>query len=430
MTRLFEVVGPFAPMVVFVLAAAESAAFVGVVVPGELAVILGGVAAGAGGVSLWTMIPAAVAGAIAGDSIGYRLGHRIGPALLARPRMSSISKRMDAAISMLSERGWWALVVARFAAVLRAVVPFAAGMAGMRYRSFLLGNAIGGVLWGSTFTMVGYLAGANYPRVESWIRTGGLAVVAVAVLVASIAWATRWIEHNRIRVTGQLHRLADFGPIRLLIAGLEQTNRSALTLTLSGTAAIAGMWLFGGLAQDVIGSEEFFIFDLSALAYLDDNQIPTLTSAARVVDAASRPTVLLPIAALMLAGWLWAKRYRVIAASLVAGFGQWFIVEITAALVDRTPPDVESLVERLDYGFPSERVALVAMAAVFVAWPWRRPSWRTSVLKFGAAAMVVAFVGASRVVLLVEYPSDAMAGAAVAAAWTLVVCLAFDANRT
>ena len=189
MTRLFEIVGPFAPIAVFVLAAAESAAFVGVVVPGELAVILGGVAAGTGGVSLWLMIPAAIAGAIAGDSIGYRLGHRIGPALLSRPKMARVSSRMDAAASMLTERGWWALVVARFAAVLRAVVPFAAGMARMPYRKFLLGNAIGGMLWGATFTMVGYLAGANYPRVERWIRTGGLAVVVVLSLVGAIVWA-------------------------------------------------------------------------------------------------------------------------------------------------------------------------------------------------------------------------------------------------
>ena len=111
-TRLIAAVGPFAPIVVLVLAAAESAAFVGVVVPGELAVILAGVAAGTGGVSLWLMIPAAVAGAIAGDSIGYSLGHRVGPALLDRPKMARVSKRMDAAAEMLSERGWWALVVA------------------------------------------------------------------------------------------------------------------------------------------------------------------------------------------------------------------------------------------------------------------------------------------------------------------------------
>lgn len=63
MTRFLAAARPFAQLVVFLLAAAESAAFVGLVVPGELAVILGGVAAGTGSVSLWVMIPAAVGGA-------------------------------------------------------------------------------------------------------------------------------------------------------------------------------------------------------------------------------------------------------------------------------------------------------------------------------------------------------------------------------
>ena len=426
MTRLIAAVGPFAPIVVLVLAAAESAAFVGVVVPGELAVILGGVTAGTGGASLWLMIPAAVVGAIAGDSIGYSLGRRVGPALLDRPKMARVSKRMDAAAEMLSERGWWALVVARFAAVLRAVVPFAAGMARMPYRRFLLGNAIGGALWGTTFTMVGYLAGANYPRVERWIRTGGLAVVVVVLFVGGIVGATRWIERNRDRVTARLSRFASAGPVRVLVAGIRQSRRPALPLALSGISAIAGMWVFGGLAQDVIGTEEFFILDLSVIRYLEGSQIPALIAIARVLNVATQPTVLVVGLLLATAVGLLFKRHRLIAAAFTACVGQWVIVELTASLVDRTAPNVGALVTRVDYGFPSEHVALVAAVAVVASWPWSRPSWRAIVTRFGAAIMTVMLVGTARVVLLAEYPSDVIAGAAVAAAWTLLVCLVFD----
>lgn len=420
MTRLFEIVGPYAPIAVFFLAAAESAAFVGIVVPGELAVILGGVAAGTGGVSLWLMIPAAVAGAIVGDSVGYRLGHRIGPALLARPRMQRVSERMDAAGSMLAERGWWALVVARFAAVLRAVVPFAAGMARMPYRRFLLGNAVGGVLWGTAFTLVGYFAGANYPRVERWIRTGGLAVVILAALIGGIIWGTRWIQRNREAV-GRIAGRAAFGR---LIDLVRRPQRSAATLAIAGVGAIAGMWVFAGLAQDVIGTEEFFLFDLSAMRYLSSNQVPILVSVARVVDAVTQPLVLTGLAILGGVIALARRRYRLTGAIATATIGQWGIVELTARLVDRVPPGVEPLVARLDYGFPSEHVALVAAVAVLSAWPWSRGAWRTTVWRFGAAALAVTLVGASRVILLTEYPSDVLAGASVAGAWALLVCLA------
>lgn len=426
MEHLFEVVGPFAPIVVLLLAAAESAAFVGVVVPGELAVILGGVAAGTGGVALWLMIPAAVVGAIVGDSIGYRLGHRLGPTLLDRPGMAKVSERMDTAVSMLSDRGWWALVVARFAAVLRAVVPFAAGMARMPYRTFLLGNSVGGVLWGTTFTLVGYLAGANYPRVEGWIRTGGLAVVVVVALVGGIVWATRWAERNRARVTARLERLAGLRPLRALIAGVRNSHRSLLTLTVTGLGAIAGLWIFGGLAQDVIGTEEFFLLDLSVLDYLDSNRIPALITVARAVHAVTQPPVLVVALALAAGTGLVLGRRRLVAAAMTASIGQWLIVELTASLVDRRPPGVEALVTRADYGFPSEHVALAAAVAVVASWPWSRPSWRANVTRFGMALVAVTLTGASRVVLLAEYPSDVIAGAAVAAAWALLVCLAFD----
>jgi membrane protein DedA with SNARE-associated domain/membrane-associated phospholipid phosphatase len=430
LTQLFQAVGPFAPIIVFLLAAAESAAFVGVVVPGELAVVLGGVAAGTGGVSLWVMIPAAVVGAILGDSIGYRLGGRMGPALLTRPRLARVSARLDAAGTMLASRGWWALVVARFVAVLRAVVPFAAGLGRMPYRRFLLGNAVGGILWGTSFTLVGYIAGANYPRVERWIRTGGLAVVALAAAVGGIVWITRWVGRHRLRVATWLTAFAERRPLRYLVHGIRRADRPALTLSVAAGAIVAGLWIFGGLVQDVVGSEEFFFFDLASMNYLDANQVAVMVAAARVINAVTASPWPLLLAGVLAIVLLMRGRGR-IAAGLVASVGgQWVLVEITAALVGRIPPGVEPLAPRLDYGFPSEPVALIAAVAVFGAWPWNRPGWRATVTRYGAAAIAFTLAGAARVQLLVDYPSDVIAAAMVAAAWTLLVCLAFDSRSS
>ncbi len=428
MTGLFQAVGPFAPIVVFLLAAAESAAFVGVVVPGELAVVLGGVAAGTGGVSLWVMIPAAVVGAIVGDSIGYRLGGRMGPALLTRPRLARVSKRLDAAGTMLATRGWWALVVARFVAVLRAVVPFAAGLGKMPYRRFLLGNAVGGILWGTTFTLVGYIAGANYPRVERWIRTGGLAVVALVATVGGILWVTRWVGRHRLRVAEWLTAFVEHRPLRYLVHGIRRANRPVLTLSFAAGAIVAGLWTFGGLLQDVVGSEEFFFFDQSSMNYLDANRVAVMVAAARVVNAVTASPWPLLLVGVSVAVLLMKGRGRIAGGLAAAAVGQWVLVEITAALVGRTPPGVEPLAPRLDYGFPSEHVALIAAVAVFAAWPWNRPGWRATVTHYGTAAIAVTLAGAARVQLLIDYPSDVIAAAMVATAWTLLVCVAFDSR--
>jgi len=427
--RFLAAAGPFAPLLVFLLASAESAAFMGLFVPGELAVILGGVAAGTGSVSLWVMIPAAVAGAIVGDSIGYRLGKTLGPSLLHRKRLAKLARQMDRAGSLLSQRGWWALVVARFASVLRAVVPFAAGIGNMAYRRFLLGNVIGGVAWGTTFTLVGYFAGANYPRVEKWFRTGGLAVAGIALMIGAIVWLTRWTQRHQDAVLARVHRFTRIRPIRWLTAQVRRPHLGGITLTLTGAAIVGGAWVFGGLVQDILGSEEFFFFDLATIRYLTDHPIDPLVAIARAVNAATDARILLPLSAIAVAAALIRGPIRRAATLLASIAGQWAIIEVSEALVRRTPPDAIPLAPRLDYGFPSEQVALVTAIAVAAAWAWNRTSWQTTIRRYGIATLTITAAGISRVVLLIEYPSDTIAAAAIATVWTLIVHLALTPPR-
>lgn len=431
MNSLISAAGPWTPLVVFALASAESAAFVGLVVPGELAVILGGVVAGTGAVPLWLMISAAVLGAVVGDSVGYYLGHRTGPALLRQRRMKRVSEYMGRASRLLSERGWWALVVARFASVLRAVVPFAAGMGQMPYRRFLLGNVVGGVTWGTLFTVAGYLAGANYAIVEKWFRTGGLAVVGLAVLVGGIVWLTRWTQRNRAKVDAFLDRIVNAKPARLFRRATGRIPLTGLALAATASVIVASTWLFAGLIQDVLGSEEFFFFDLSAIRYLGDHPIPELVSIARVVNLISDPRLMagLTILGAILAATIFHRRGPA-GALVLATAGQWAVVELTAALVGRAPPAVAPLVARTDYGFPSEHVALFTALVLVAAWPWNHPGWTATVRRFGLAVVAISIAGAARVVLLAEYPSDALAGAAIAAAWALLICLTFSLRPT
>src|SRR5258705_12768842 len=83
--RILSLPGWLVLALVFLLPALEASAFVGFVFPGEIAVILGGVAAWRGTVPLWAVIAAAVTGAIIGDSAGYLIGRRWGERLLPGP---------------------------------------------------------------------------------------------------------------------------------------------------------------------------------------------------------------------------------------------------------------------------------------------------------------------------------------------------------
>ncbi len=102
--RILSLPGWLVLALVFAFPALEASAFVGFVFPGEIAVILGGVAASRGTVPLWAVIAAAVAGAIIGDSTGYLIGRRWGTQLLhgTLGRLPVIRTHLD---KHLEERG-------------------------------------------------------------------------------------------------------------------------------------------------------------------------------------------------------------------------------------------------------------------------------------------------------------------------------------
>jgi membrane protein DedA with SNARE-associated domain len=136
-------------LIVAAVVFAEDALFVGFVVPGETAAVLGGVAASRGNVSLPVLIVVVVVAAVVGDSVGYEIGARYGTRLLSVRVVRRQQGRIDTARELLARRGGPAVFLGRFVAYLCAVMPFLAGFSGLPYRRFLAYNAAGGVAWGT-----------------------------------------------------------------------------------------------------------------------------------------------------------------------------------------------------------------------------------------------------------------------------------------
>ncbi len=178
---------PLVIALVFLFPAAEASVFVGVLVPGEIGVVLGGVLANQHKLPLWAVLVAAIAGAVIGDTIGYWVGKRYGEWLLSRlPNRILDEDKMHRAEDTVRHYGGRAVFVGRFTAALRALVPGTAGMSGVHYGKFLAWNAAGGTIWATIFVMIGYLAGSQYQRIEkyaNYIGIGLLVVVAVVVIV-------------------------------------------------------------------------------------------------------------------------------------------------------------------------------------------------------------------------------------------------------
>jgi membrane protein DedA with SNARE-associated domain len=178
-------------VVVGLLVFAEDALFVGFVLPGETAAILGGVAASLGHAPLPAVILVVIVAAVTGDSVGYEIGRLFGPKVLRAKMFDRHRGRIDDAQDFLARRGGWAVLLGRWVAFFRAVMPALAGLSRMRYSTFLLFNATGGMLWGAVVVVLGYLAGASYATVEKAVGRDAAIAVAAVLLVALVVWTVR-----------------------------------------------------------------------------------------------------------------------------------------------------------------------------------------------------------------------------------------------
>lgn len=175
--------------IVGALVALESAAFVGVVLPSEAALLIAGFLAGTGIVGAGWLTVVAVVAAVVGDSVGFALGRRYG-ARLESSRVGRLlgDRHWAKARRLTAGRGGLGVALGRWVGVLRTMVPALAGSSGMSFRRFLALDVVGAVTWSVTMVALGTLAGSfggisTLLGVVSDAGTGLLVVLAVALVV-------------------------------------------------------------------------------------------------------------------------------------------------------------------------------------------------------------------------------------------------------
>jgi membrane-associated protein len=179
----------------------ETAIFIGFVLPAEVAVVLGGVLASRGQLPLPALIVVVVVAAVTGPLAGYEIGRRLGGRLFTARVLARMPGPVDRVRTALRDRGGAAVLGGRFVAVLRALMPAAAGAAAMPYRVFLINNLAGGAVWGVGYCLLGYLAGSAYAAVERAVGTG--LAIAVAVIVVAIVAVLAWRRYRRASISSQ-----------------------------------------------------------------------------------------------------------------------------------------------------------------------------------------------------------------------------------
>ncbi|MFF3378004.1 DedA family protein [Streptomyces sp. NPDC002680] len=170
---------------------AESGLLIGFFLPGDSLLFTAGLLITSGTLDfpLWGAVALICVAAILGDQAGYMFGKKVGPSLFSRPDSRLFKQEnVTKAHEFFEKYGPKSLVLARFVPIVRTFTPIIAGVSGMKYRSFLTFNVIGGVLWGAGVTVLGSVLG-DIEFVKKNIEPILLLIVFISVVPIIIEFA-------------------------------------------------------------------------------------------------------------------------------------------------------------------------------------------------------------------------------------------------
>ena len=181
-------------LLLITFAFAEAAAFVGFILPGETALLIGGVLAHSGVWNVWVFLGCAIIGAIAGDSVGYEIGKHLGPRIKENAFGRFVGeKRWKLAQAIFDRYHGGAIFFGRAQALLRALVPALAGMNRVPYRTFIKWNAAGGIVFSTIVVLLGYEFANSLATLEKYLRYWAILFLALVVIIVVIL--KRKLEH-------------------------------------------------------------------------------------------------------------------------------------------------------------------------------------------------------------------------------------------
>jgi len=424
-------VGKLTYLFVGLAAFLETGAFVGLVLPGETVVILGGAVAGQGETSVVLTIGIVWVASFSGDSVSFLLGRRLGRAFILRhgPKVRITEERFERVEAYFDRHGGKTILIGRFIGLVRALAPFTAGTSGMRYSNYLPYSVLGTGLWSAGYVLLGYFASRSLDAAANAAGRGTLFFGLAIAVIVGIVWAVRFLRQreNRERLVAGMERRSFLRPAVVLGRRLRPQARfvadritpGGLGLEFTTVLAILAVAVYVVVAytSTVMGHPGPTPGDQTALDIAHDLQAAWLVDVAKVVTALGSTPVIAPILAiatlLLVSQRRWIEATVLVVAAVIIYVG---VAELKG-LTDRPRPP-GGLTDTSGSGFPSGH------AAHSVLYPWLavtlairlRPGMvgGTALLVTGFAIAVA--VGLSRVYLRVHYLSDVTSGWALGAA--------------
>jgi len=439
-----KALGKWTYLAVGILAFLETGAFIGLVAPGETTVIVGGLVAGQGQISLLALIAIVWTCAVLGDLTSYALGRRLGRDFMVRHggRVKITEERLEQVEAFFERRGGMTILIGRFVGLVRAIAPFIAGASRMPLRKFIPYDVLGAGLWATTFCVLGYVFWRSFDQLTAWVSRGLFAFgVAVAVIVGIVflvrlqrspelqrktkAWIAAQLEQPLLRPVAPYLRAGwqrvvrpaartSQAPVRFVADRFTPGELGLEVTTLLALAAV-GSFTFVALA-DALDERVLLPFDRAAFDVADGLYARPIKDVLVWVTALGAFAVVAPVVAATTL-WAAARRRFLDAAFLPLAFLlTWAAVQVAKAALDRPRPSgAHVLTEGMAYpsGHAANAVAWVACAVVLVRGG---AGFATRFAAVTAAIVLVVAVALTRIYLRAHYLSDVQGGLGLATA--------------
>lgn len=414
---------------------------IGIPIPGESALITAAAVAGSGTLSVAGVFVAALAGNVIGGMTGYWMGVRGGHAILSRfGRLLRIDDaRLAKAHAFFEKHGAAALIVGRYIAVVRSFLGMIAGVSAMPRRKFLLYNFIGGVIWSTTFTIVGYFFGKNLPALKRELGRVGLVLGIVVGLVILLVVGWRWFSANGPRVIAAMQERWRRFDERPWVVGFRERHPTAwrvlfyqpargeylaLHLAIGFVLSVAGLVAFGVLTEDVVEGAPLTPVDVAMADGLRTTASPLLLSLFRVVVALGGPITVRSLA-VVIALVLVARRNWLTLGGWLGAFGGGIALDILLRrIVQRgelpLSPDLlnSDLLAALPKGHTLMTVVVFGLLAHFAIRRAGHGALRVAIVTTAFAFLSLIVIG--RLFLGLSYLSTESASVGVGVFWLAV----------
>ncbi|QYZ64520.1 MAG: hypothetical protein OI74_15090 [Gammaproteobacteria bacterium (ex Lamellibrachia satsuma)] len=379
----------------FVVAFAETALVVGLLVPGSTLLLLLGALTATGHIDFAGVFWFGVTGAVLGDNLNYWLGKRYGQHWLKNGIWFLKPEHFEQGHEFFDRNGAKSVFLGRFIPSIKEIAPFVAGSVGMRQRIFLLWNLLGGIGWGIQWIGGGYLFGQSLALAHAWMSRIGLLFLAILLL-----WLLLWyVEHILVRQGPQIWLLLKSlyrSVARALAANLylKQFNRShprlmgfidqrldrnrfsGLPLTLLSMSLLYIAMLFGGIVEDFLTSDPIVAVDHTMAQLVARFRPPELILAFTWIAALGITKAAAPLILFALVG-AWFAKGRWLAISLLVSAAGTTVFTLLSKLAFHRPRPVEAILLEHSFSFPSGHASIAVGFYGYLGMCWYVPR-RTS----------------------------------------------------